>query len=158
MDNFIPISEIKKAKDVLQGVAIKSPFNKIESFSKRYNSNIYFKREDLQNVRSFKIRGAFNKISSLNQSQVINGIVCASAGNHAQGFAVACSFLNYRGTVYMPKSSTKQKVEKVKEFGKKNIEIILFGENFTQAYEMALRDCKENNKIFIHPFDDIKVL
>ena len=158
MDNFIPISEIKKAKDVLQGVAIKSPFNKIESFSKRYNSNVYFKREDLQNVRSFKIRGAFNKISSLNQSQVINGLVCASAGNHAQGFAVACSLLNYRGTVYMPKSSTKQKVEKVKEFGKKNIEIILYGENFTQAYEMALRDCKENNKTLIHPFDDIKVI
>ncbi len=158
MDSFIPISEIKKAKDILQGVSVKSPFDKIESFSKRYNSNVYFKREDLQNVRSFKIRGAYNKIFSLTKSKSINGLVCASAGNHAQGFAVACSLLDYKGTVYMPKSSTKQKIKRVKEFGKKNIEIILFGENFTQAYEMALRDCKENNKIFIHPFDDIKVI
>ena len=158
MNNFIELSEIKKASQLLKGVVIKSPFQKIKSYSKKYNSNIFFKREDLQNVRSFKIRGAFNKIASLTKSQSINGLVCASAGNHAQGFAVSCTNLGYKGRVYMPISTPNQKIEQVKKFGKNNIEIILFGENFTQAYEMALKDCHDHNKIFIHPFDDIKVI
>ena len=158
MNNFIELSEIKKASRLLKGVVIESPFQKIKSYSKKYNSNIFFKREDLQNVRSFKIRGAFNKISSLSKSQSINGLVCASAGNHAQGFAVSCTNFGYKGRVYMPKSTPNQKIEKVRKFGKNNIEIILFGENFSQAYEMALKDCHDHNKIFIHPFDDIKVI
>ena len=158
MNNFIDLSEIKKASQLLKGVVIESPFQKIKSYSKKYNSNIFFKREDLQNVRSFKIRGAFNKISSLTKSQSINGLVCASAGNHAQGFAVSCTNFGYKGRVYMPKSTPNQKIEKVRKFGKNNIEIILFGENFSQAYEMALKDCHDHNKIFIHPFDDIKVI
>ena len=158
MNNFIELSEIKKASQLLKGVVIESPFQKIKSYSKKYNSNIFFKREDLQNVRSFKIRGAFNKISSLGKSQSINGLVCASAGNHAQGFAVSCTNFGYKGRVYMPKSTPNQKIEKVRKFGKNNIEIILFGENFSQAYKMALKDCHDHNKIFIHPFDDIKVI
>ena len=158
MNNFIELSEIKKASQLLKGVVIESPFQKIKSYSKKYNSNIFFKREDLQNVRSFKIRGAFNKISSLTKSQSINGLVCASAGNHAQGFAVSCTNFGYKGRVYMPKSTPNQKIEKVRKFGKNNIEIILFGENFSQAYKMALKDCHDHNKIFIHPFDDIKVI
>ena len=158
MNNFIELSEIKKASQLLKGVVIKSPFQKTKSYSKKYNSNIFFKREDLQNVRSFKIRGAFNKIASLSKSQSINGLVCASAGNHAQGFAVSCTNLEYKGRVYMPISTPNQKIEQVKKFGKNNIEIILFGENFTQSYEMALKDCHNHNKIFIHPFDDIKVI
>tara|TARA_Y100000746_G_scaffold231039_1_gene243852 strand:- start:818 stop:1825 length:1008 start_codon:yes stop_codon:yes gene_type:complete len=158
VNNFIELSEIKKASQLLKGVVIESPFQKIKSYSKKYNSNIFFKREDLQNVRSFKIRGAFNKISSLTKSQSINGLVCASAGNHAQGFAVSCTNFGYKGRVYMPKSTPNQKIEKVRKFGKNNIEIILFGENFSQAYEMALKDCHDHNKIFIHPFDDIKVI
>ena len=158
MNNFIELSEIKKASQLLKGVVIESPFQKIKSYSKKYNSNIFFKREDLQNVRSFKIRGAFNKISSLTKSQSINGLVCASAGNHAQGFAVSCTNFGYKGRVYMPKSTPNQKIEKVRKFGKNNIEIILFGENFSQAYEMAIKDCHDHNKIFIHPFDDIKVI
>ena len=158
MNNFIELSEIKKASQLLKGVVIESPFQKIKSYSKKYNSNIFFKREDLQNVRSFKIRGAFNKISSLTKSQYINGLVCASAGNHAQGFAVSCTNFGYQGRVYMPKSTSNQKIEMVRKFGKNNIEIILFGENFSQAYKMALKDCHDHNKIFIHPFDDIKVI
>jgi len=158
VNNFIELSEIKKASQLLKGVVIESPFQKIKSYSKKYNSNIFFKREDLQSVRSFKIRGAFHKISSLTKSQSINGLVCASAGNHAQGFAVSCTNFGYKGRVYMPKSTPNQKIEKVRKFGKNNIEIILFGENFSQAYEMALKDCHDHNKIFIHPFDDIKVI
>ena len=158
MNNFIDLSEIKKASQLLKGAAIKSPFQKIKYYSKKYNSNIFFKREDLQNIRSFKIRGALNKISSLSKFQAKNGLVCASAGNHAQGFAFSCTTLGYKGRVYMPKVTPNQKIEQVKKFGKNSIEIILFGENFTQAYEMALKDCYDHNKIFIHPFDDIKVI
>ena len=158
MGNFIGLNEIKKASQILQTVVIESPFQKIESYSQKYNSNIFFKREDLQKVRSFKIRGAFNKISSLNQSQVINGIVCASAGNHAQGFAVSCSTLGYKGKVFMPTTTPNQKIEQVKKFGKTNVEVVLFGENFTQAYEKALQECDKYDKTFIHPFDDKKVI
>ena len=158
MGNFIGLNEIKKASQILQTVVIESPFQKIESYSQKYNSNIFFKREDLQKVRSFKIRGAFNKISSLNQSQVINGIVCASAGNHAQGFAVSCSTLGYKGKVFMPTTTPNQKIEQVKKFGKTNVEVVLYGENFTQAYEKALQECDKYDKTFIHPFDDKKVI
>tara|TARA_B100001109_G_scaffold139213_1_gene113217 strand:- start:41 stop:1048 length:1008 start_codon:yes stop_codon:yes gene_type:complete len=156
--SFIGLNEIKKARETLERVVVESPFQKINSFSKNYNSNIFFKREDLQKVRSFKIRGAFNKISSLNKSQVVNGIVCASAGNHAQGFAVSCSTLGYKGKVFMPTTTPNQKIQQVKKFGKTNVEVILYGENFTQAYEKALEECDKYNKIFIHPFDDKRVI
>jgi len=156
--SFIGLNEIKKARETLERVVVESPFQKINSFSKDYNSNIFFKREDLQKVRSFKIRGAFNKISSLNKSQVVNGIVCASAGNHAQGFAVSCSTLGYKGKVFMPTTTPNQKIQQVKKFGKTNVEVILYGENFTQAYEKALEECDKYNKIFIHPFDDKRVI
>ena len=158
MISFIGLNEIKKARETLERVVVESPFQKINSFSKNYNSNIFFKREDLQKVRTFKIRGAFNKISSLNKSQVVNGIVCASAGNHAQGFAVSCSTLGYKGKVFMPTTTPNQKIQQVKKFGKTNVEVILYGENFTQAYEKALEECDKYNKIFIHPFDDKRVI
>ena len=158
MNNFIDLSEIKNASELLKGVIKKTPFQKIKSYSKKYNANIFFKREDLQKVKSFKTRGAFNKIYSLDKSQVINGLVCASAGNHAQGFAVSCTTLGYEGRVYMPTSTPNQKIKQVKKFGKNNIEVILYGENFTQAYKKAIEDCDFYNKIFIHPFDDIKVI
>ncbi len=158
MNNFIELSQIKNASELLKGVIIKTPFQKIKSYSKRYNANIFFKREDLQKVKSFKTRGAFNKISSLDKSQVINGLVCASAGNHAQGFAVSCTTLGYEGKVYMPTSTPNQKIKQVKKFGKNNIKVVLYGENFTQAYKKAIEDCDFYNKIFIHPFDDIKVI
>ena len=158
MNSFIEISDIKKACETLKKVVINSPFQKISSYSNIYKSNIFFKREDLQNVRSFKIRGAFNKISALDKNQTKNGLVCASAGNHAQGFAVSCSTLGYKGIVFMPTKTSNQKIQQVKKFGKNNIEVVLFGENFTQAYEKALEECKKYNKIFIHPFDDKKVI
>ncbi len=158
MNKFIEISEIEKACETLKKVVINSPFQKISTYSNIYNSNIFFKREDLQKVRSFKIRGAFNKISTLDKDQAKNGLVCASAGNHAQGFAVSCSTLGYKGVVYMPTTTPNQKIQQVKKFGKNNIEVILFGENFTKAYEKALEECRKYNKIFIHPFDDINVI
>ena len=99
-----------------------------------------------------------NKILSLSDSESSKGIVCASAGNHAQGFAFACKMLNIDGNVFMPIHTTKQKIQQVEKFGGDKIKIKLVGDNFGQAYAEALSFCKKNAKIFIHPFDDLKVI
>ena len=117
-----------------------------------------FKREDLQQVRSYKIRGAYNKMASLSASEVENGIVCASAGNHAQGVALSCKLLKIKGTIYMPAPTPKQKVEQVKMFGEEYIEIILAGDTFDDSYHLAMKECERLSKAFIHPFNDEKVI
>lgn len=155
---LINIKNIRNASNQLADVVIKSPLEKNLKLSSNFSCNIYLKREDLQQVRSFKIRGALNKILSLSESERSKGIVCASAGNHAQGFAFACKLLNIDGNVFMPINTTKQKIKKVEEFGGNKVKIKLVGDNFGQAYSNALTFCKNNDKIFIHPFDDMKVI
>ena len=155
---LINIENIRNASNKLADVVIKSPLEKNLKLNSDFNSNIYLKREDLQQVRSFKIRGALNKILSLSDSESSKGIVCASAGNHAQGFAFACKMLNIDGNVFMPIHTTKQKIQQVEKFGGDKIKIKLVGDNFGQAYAEALSFCKKNAKIFIHPFDDLKVI
>jgi len=114
---LININKIKNTSDKLADVVIKSPLEKNLNLSEKFNTNIYLKREDLQKVRSFKIRGALNKILSLSKSDRNKGIVCASAGNHAQGFALSCKLLEIEGNVFMPINATKQKIRQVKKFG-----------------------------------------
>jgi len=155
---LINIEDIRNASKKLADVVIKSPLEKNLKLNSNFSSNIYLKREDLQQVRSFKIRGALNKILSLSDSESSKGIVCASAGNHAQGFAFACKMLNIDGNVFMPIHTTKQKIQQVEKFGGDKIKIKLVGDNFGQAYAEALSFCKKNAKIFIHPFDDLKVI
>ena len=155
---LINIENIRNASNKLADVVIKSPLEKNLKLNSNFSSNIYLKREDLQQVRSFKIRGALNKILSLSDSERSKGIVCASAGNHAQGFAFACKMLNIDGNVFMPIHTTKQKIQQVEKFGGDKIKIKLVGDNFGQAYAEALSFCKKNAKIFIHPFDDLKVI
>lgn len=155
---LINIEDIRNASKKLADVVIKSPLEKNLKLKSNFSSNIYLKREDLQQVRSFKIRGALNKILSLSDSESSKGIVCASAGNHAQGFAFACKMLNIDGNVFMPIHTTKQKIQQVEKFGGDKIKIKLVGDNFGQAYAEALSFCKKNAKIFIHPFDDLKVI
>ena len=155
---LINIENIRNASNQLADVVIKSPLEKNLKLKSNFSSNIYLKREDLQQVRSFKIRGALNKILSLSDSESSKGIVCASAGNHAQGFAFACKMLNIDGNVFMPIHTTKQKIQQVEKFGGDKIKIKLVGNNFGQAYTEALSFCKKNAKIFIHPFDDLKVI
>jgi threonine dehydratase len=128
------------------------------NLSEQFGANIYLKREDLQMVRSYKIRGAYNKISSLDDEQRQRRIVCASAGNHAQGVAYSCNLLNIRGTIFMPATTPKQKVKQVELFGKDKIEIVLVGDTFDDSYAQAQLYCKEHNGIFVHPFDDEKVI
>ncbi|MGB5944087.1 MAG: threonine ammonia-lyase IlvA [Leeuwenhoekiella sp.] len=152
------LADIKKAAETLKGVAMVTPLMASRSYSKRFQANILLKREDLQQVRSYKIRGAFNKISSLSKEERNCGIVCASAGNHAQGVALACANLKIKGTVYMPVPTPKQKTEQVAMFGEDYVEIILVGDTFDDAYVKAKEDCDALGKIFVHPFDDEKII
>ena len=158
MQKLIDLAHIRGTTRKIRGIVKKTPLQESLNYSQKYNSKIFFKREDLQDVKSFKIRGAYTKILSVEKTIAQNGLVCASAGNHAQGFAVSCSLLDYNGTVFMPHSTPSLKVSLVKKFGGKNIKIKLVGENFSKAYKAAMDYCERNRKIFIHPFDDIKVI
>jgi threonine dehydratase len=152
------LKAIEAAAEKLKGVASLTPLVKNMRYSKHFSANIYFKREDLQNVRSYKIRGAYNKISSLNATQIENEIVCASAGNHAQGVAISCKLLKIKGTIYMPSPTPNQKIEQVKMFGEDYIDVVLVGDSFDDAYHAAMTECERLNKTFIHPFNDEKVI
>ena len=158
MQKLIDLAHIRSTTRKIRGIVKKTPLQESLNYSHKYNSKIFFKREDLQDVKSFKIRGAYTKILSVEKTIAQNGLVCASAGNHAQGFAVSCSLLDYNGTVFMPHSTPSLKVSLVKKFGGKNIKIKLVGENFSKAYKAAMDYCIKNRKTFIHPFDDIKVI
>jgi len=147
-----------RAQSRLDGVALLTPFQYLERYSKAFNAQVFTKREDLQQVRSFKIRGAYNKIVSLTAKQRQQGIVCASAGNHAQGFAYSCNSLNIKGIVFMPLPTPKQKIEQVRMFGGAAVEIRLAGDTYDDAYTAALLYQQENKAIFVHPFDDVEVI
>ncbi|MDX1939015.1 MAG: threonine ammonia-lyase [Saprospiraceae bacterium] len=155
---IISVENIYKAKVRLKGIAEQTPLLFNANFSDRYGANILFKREDLQVVRSYKIRGAYNKMATMDKDVLAAGIVCASAGNHAQGVAFACQKLNVLGKIYMPAVTPLQKVNKVKLFGKNWVEVVLVGDTFDDSYREALHDAEANNKIFVHPFDDERVI
>lgn len=150
--------EVLAAKNQLQGVVPATPLTENLNLSDEFESTILLKREDLQIVRSYKIRGAYNKMSSLTEQERKQGIVCASAGNHAQGVAYSCNLLKIMGKIYMPKTTPKQKVKQVQLFGKSYAEIVLTGDTFDDAYAKAVADATQSNKAFIHPFDDVKVI
>ena len=152
------INDVRKAAHVLKEVTSLTPLIKNSNYSTKYKANVLLKREDLQQVRSYKIRGAYNKISSLSDTEKEKGIVCASAGNHSQGVAFACRKLHIKGIIFMPAPTPKQKIEQVQMFGGENIEIILKGDTFDDAYKAAKEVCDAQGKVFIHPFDDEKVI
>lgn len=152
------LQDVEKAAENLRGIAKVTPLSRNVRYSKHFNSNIFFKREDLQDVRSYKIRGAYNKISSLEPNQIENEIVCASAGNHAQGVALSCKLLKIKGTIFMPSPTPSQKIEQVKMFGEEFINVVLVGDTFDDAYDAAITECERLNKTFIHPFNDEKVI
>jgi threonine dehydratase len=158
MDLLPDIKNIQQALTRLKDVVLHTPLQKNINLSNRFRANVLLKREDLQVVRSYKIRGAYNKISSIPKEQLENGVVCASAGNHAQGVAYACNNLNIKGLIFMPGPTPRQKINQVKMFGKKNIEIRLVGDTFDDAERAARTACEENHSVFIHPFEDSKVI
>ncbi len=152
------LKAVEAAAEKLRGIAHVTPLIKNLQYSKLFDANIYFKREDLQVVRSYKIRGAYNKISSLSSTQTKNEIVCASAGNHAQGVAISCKLLKIKGTIFMPSPTPNQKIEQVKMFGEDYITVVLVGDTFDDANHAAMEECQRLNKTFIHPFNDEKVI
>ncbi|GAA3634700.1 threonine ammonia-lyase IlvA [Flavivirga jejuensis] len=155
---FPSIDNIKVAADTIKKVSAVTPLGPSARYSNYYNANILLKREDLQQVRSYKIRGAYNKISSLTTKESKKGVVCASAGNHAQGVALSCKLLEIEGTIYMPAPTPNQKIEQVKMFGGDFIEIKLIGDTFDDANHAAILECDQLHKTFIHPFNDKKVI
>jgi threonine dehydratase len=149
---------VDAASEILQGVAIKTPLQLHRKLSDTFKAEVYIKREDLQLVRSYKIRGAYNVIQSLTADQRKRGVVCASAGNHAQGVAFACKQLDIKGVIYMPAITPKQKINQVKMFGGANIEIVLIGDTFDECQAHALEFTKSHDRVFIPPFDNLKVI
>ena len=145
---------IEDAERRLHGVVATTPLEASARLSEIYEANILIKREDMQGVRSFKIRGAYNKIASLSAEERTRPVVCASAGNHAQGVASACARLKIRGTIFMPRITPTQKVERVEQFGGELVEIRLAGDSYDEASLAAEAYSAQTGAIFVHPFDD----
>ncbi|CAM3279489.1 threonine dehydratase [Brevibacillus invocatus] len=150
----VRVEEIVVANHALKDVVEKTPLQKNKLLSERYGCHVYLKREDLQVVRSFKIRGAYNFIRSLSAEQRARGVVCASAGNHAQGVAFSCNHLQIQGTIFMPTTTPRQKITQVKLFGGSYVEVVLVGDTFDDSFAEAMKYCVQEDRTFVHPFDD----
>jgi len=146
------------AAERLKKIINRTPLAYNHNLSKKYACNVFLKREDLQVVRSYKLRGAYNMMSSLSDEQLKKGVVCASAGNHAQGFAYSCKQLGCKGVVFMPVITPNQKVSQTKMFGEDFIEIKLIGDTYDECSVAAKKFTEENNLTFIPPFDDYKII
>ncbi|MBP6048751.1 MAG: threonine ammonia-lyase IlvA [Chitinophagales bacterium] len=144
---------ILQAKKNLEGISEITPLKLNQILSDEIGAKVFLKREDLQIVRSYKIRGAYNFISQLSSAEKKKGVVCASAGNHAQGFAYSCNLLKIKGTVFMPAPTPKQKVEAVRRVGKQFIDIVLSGDTYDDAKAAAFKFMHTHNMIFVPPFD-----
>lgn len=155
---MIPIESILKAQKNIKKVVVKTPLDFMENYSKKYDASVFFKREDLQSVRSYKIRGAYNRIKNLSKEELKNGVVCASAGNHAQGVALSCKSLGVKGVIFMPTTTPQQKIGQVRMFGQENVEVVLVGDTYDASYEAASKFCIEKSATFVHPFDDFDVM
>jgi len=158
LPNVIQVEDIIKANQTVKDVVNHTPLQRNEILSERYQCNLLLKREDLQVVRSFKIRGAYNRIKNLEPNEIINGVVCASAGNHAQGVAYSCRALKIQGKIFMPSTTPRQKVSQVELFGREYVEIILVGDTFDDSYVEAMKCSEKEKRTFIHPFDDEDVI
>ena len=167
---YLPsVDSVVTAAKILDEIIEPTPMTLNANLSEKYDAEVYLKREDLQIVRSYKIRGAYNKIRTVRSYKIRGaynkirtippdalkyGIVCASAGNHAQGVAFSCNKLHIMGSIYMPTTTPRQKIEQVKMFGKEYIDIVLTGDTFDAANKEAIEYARKSGKTFIPPFDD----
>ncbi len=152
---MIDLKSIKEAKNRLEKVVVKTPFAKAPTLSQKCGANVYLKKENLQLTGAYKIRGAYNKISTLTQEERKRGVIAASAGNHAQGVAYSAKEFGIPATIVMPETTPLLKIENTKNLG---ANVILKGSNYDEAYEYAIKYAKENNLTFIHPFADDAVI
>ncbi len=155
---MIRLDKIVKAQAAIKSVVLKTSLDYMPNYSDRYEANISFKREDLQTVRSYKIRGAYNCIQNLAPEALENGVVCASAGNHAQGVAMSCQRLKVNGTIFMPTTTPQQKISQVRRFGENFVKVILIGDTYDASYEAAAEFCTTHAATFVHPFDNADVM
>ena len=146
------------AAERLKKVVVRTPLVLNQNLSRRYQCKVFLKREDLQIVRSYKIRGAYNMMSSFPEEILKKGLVCASAGNHAQGFAYSCKKLNVKGVVFMPIITPKQKVDQTRMFGENFVEIRLIGDTFDDCAVAAKKFTADNQMVFIPPFEDLRII
>ncbi len=154
MESSALITAIEEAATRLRGVALRSPLERSGRLSDRYGAAVWLKREDQQTVRSFKIRGAYNKIASLGGAAREQGVVCASAGNHAQGVAAACALKRIRATIFMPTVTPDQKVARVRHFGGPHVDVRLVGDTYDDAGDAAVAFAAETGALAVPPFDD----
>src|SRR5690554_2909989 len=152
----VAIKDIMIAFQRIKDVVKRTPLQLDPILSDRYNCNVYLKREDLQEVRSFKIRGAYNFMQSLTEEEMKKGVVCASAGNHAQGVAYSCKAMKVKGMIFMPTTTPRQKVDRVAFFGGDYVDIILTGDTFDDASDESKAYCEKHDMTFVHPFDDYR--
>ena len=142
----------------LSKVVYRTPLVFNQALSRKYSCRIFLKREDLQVVRSYKLRGAYNMMVTLPAEQLQKGVVCASAGNHAQGFAYSCHKLNVKGVVFMPIITPRQKINQTRMFGEDNIEIVLTGDTFDDCNTAAREYTEQKGMTFIPPFEDLRII
>lgn len=154
----IRMEDILFAAHTLRSVVSPTPLQFNQRLSAKHGCRIHLKREDQQVVRSFKIRGAYNLISGLSAEERERGVICASAGNHAQGVAYSCAALDIPGIIYMPATTPRQKVGQVELFGGDKVEVRLIGDTFDDAYAEAQRAVRETGMTFVHPFDDPRII
>ncbi|MCF6201766.1 MAG: pyridoxal-phosphate dependent enzyme, partial [Hydrogenimonas sp.] len=152
---MIDVEDIKAAHKEVLKVAVKTPFSYAPKLSEATGYKVYLKKENLQNTGSFKIRGAFNKIASLSEAERSKGVVAASAGNHAQGVALAAKHFKIPATIVMPETTPLTKIDGVKSYG---ADVVLNGTNYDEAYAYAVEYAKANGRIFVHPFADDDVI
>lgn len=151
-------NEIEAAYATLKAAVTHTPLQYDIHLSQKYNCNIYLKREDLQKVRSFKLRGAYYAIKQTPVDILQNGVVCASAGNHAQGVAYTCNEMKVPATIFMPTTTPKQKISQVKFFGGSEVKIELIGDTFDASAKSAKEFAEKHQQAFIDPFNDMNIM
>ncbi len=154
----LTVQQIDEAAKRLEGVVVRTPLQLNANLSEKYDCEVYLKREDQQLVRSYKLRGAYNFMSQQTPEALSKGVVCASAGNHAQGVAYSCRVMKVKGTIFMPNTTPRQKVQQVENFGREYVEIVLIGDTFDDAFAEAEQHCTAHQKLFVHPFDQVEIM
>lgn len=150
----VTAKDIEVAAGVLAKVATKTPLQKSDRLSAEVGRPVYLKREDLQICRSFKVRGAYVRMAAMDEDERKAGVVCASAGNHAQGVAYACSHLGIKGTIFLPASTPRQKRKRIATIGDKWVEPVIVAGDFDEANRVAAAAAKDGGKVYVHPYDD----
>ncbi len=151
-------ADIDAAAQRIADVALRTPLEYCDRLSEVTGARVYLKREDLQSVRSYKVRGAYNLLKQLSEDELQAGVVCSSAGNHAQGFALACRSMKVHGRVYVPGKTPKQKRDRIRYHGGDFIELIVGGRTYDEAAAAALADVARTGATLVPPYDDLRTM